>query len=117
MFSKLVPRVCASIAALAFSIAPLNASALPTGTKAKIPFDFVVSGREMPAGEYGFDVRAGTSVVLLKGDHGRQALVFLSRQVIPTRNLTDLRVVFEKRQGKFVLREIRFADPSGEPKK
>lgn len=106
MLSKGLKCACAAAAALIGWTAPAGAAIGGGATKARIPFEFVVSGRSMPAGDYTFEIKSGNPVVAMRDSQGRSVHILLSRQ--PGNSLDDRnpRFVFHKQDGKFVLREV-----------
>jgi hypothetical protein len=115
MLKKSLVCVYAAAAALFMIAAPVGASAAVGNTKAQIPFEFVVSGLTMPAGDYTFEMTAGGPVVGIRNSSGQKVLVFLSRRAGHHQAVPRPTLVFDKKDGKFVLREV-VSSPPPEPK-
>lgn len=106
MWSKSVTCVCAALAMLTIAAGPAAAR-----TKATIPFDFIVYGKLMPAGEYSIDMNAGQSLVQIRGAKGHKAMTFLSREVGVADPEIKPRLVFHRQGENLVLKEIRTDAP------
>lgn len=98
--------VCAALAALLIGSKAVGASAFGESTKAAIPFEFVVGGKTMPAGEYSFSMTPGRPVVAMRGEDGKSVMVFLSRKLGDYQHEAKPQFVFEKRNQKYVLKEV-----------
>ncbi len=101
-------RICAraALAALCILALPVAANAFGGTTKAHVPFDFVIGGKIMPAGDYSFVIAAGRPTVAIRSEDGTSALVFLSRRTGNHRNEGSPQLVFERRNNTYVLKEV-----------
>ena len=81
MLKKSVMCACTALAVLLVAALPAGAGSLAGYANAKIPFDFVVSGRTMPAGDYSFEMVRGQPLVAVRGADGRKGLGFMRRRV------------------------------------
>ncbi|MCU0246441.1 MAG: hypothetical protein MUC42_07695 [Bryobacter sp.] len=99
--------VCAAAAALVTASAPAGAHVISNGTRAKIPFDFVVAGKTLRAGNYTLELNANQYLVTIRGERGDSAISFLERSGAATNETLSPRLTFQKKDGKFVLREVR----------
>ncbi len=106
MLNKSVTCVCAALAAFLMAALPAAAGAYGPDTKAKIPFDFVVAGKTLPAGDYSFEMSPGQSLVAVRGERGHKAMVFMSRRTGTSITETKPRLVFHKQGEKLVLKEV-----------
>lgn len=104
---KSLTCVCAALTVLGLAAAPAGASIMRSGTKAKIPFEFVVAGKTMPAGNYTFDVNANQHLVSIRGENGDAAITFVDRVDVYSDDLLKPRLTFEKKGGKYVLKQVR----------
>lgn len=98
--------VCAALAALLIGSAAAGASTFGGSTKATIPFDFVVGGKTLPAGEYSLVMTADKPVVAIRGENGKSVLVFVSRRAGAYQQVVKPQFVFEKQNEKYVLKEV-----------
>jgi hypothetical protein len=83
-----------------------GASAFGWSTRATIPFDFVVGGKTLPAGEYSFVMTAGRPVVAIQGEDGKSVMVFMSRRLGNYQRESKPQFVFEKKNQRYVLKEV-----------
>jgi len=111
MLKKCVTCVCVALAALLVTALPAGAGSLGGYTNAKIPFDFVVSGMTMPAGDYSIEILPGQPLVAVRGTNGRKAMGFTSRRVGNSISETKPQLIFRKQGNQLVRREVWMNTP------
>jgi hypothetical protein len=81
-------------------------------TIANVPFTFTAGAKSLPRGRYTLSTLPGhTDVVLIRSfDHG---VIVLSRPEGPSRTDSTPRLVFDRYDDQYFLREIRLADNVG----
>ncbi|MEN6537665.1 MAG: hypothetical protein ABFD89_28695 [Bryobacteraceae bacterium] len=92
------------------------AHAQPTVVRARIPFAFTVSGRELPAGEYMFTPNTNDEAVRVQGLTNRinvGALVVTKTAGKIHTSAQDAHIVFDKIGDKYILSEIWPAEEDG----
>lgn len=77
--------------------------------EAKVPFPFVVNGKSFPAGEYTIErASSGSSVLLIRGDHGNRAAAFVAARPAaepsPTSEMPALQ--FKKHENEYRLSTV-----------
>jgi hypothetical protein len=85
------------------------AHAQPTVVRAKIPFSFTVSGRELPAGEYMFTPNTNDEAIRVQGLTNRmnvEALVLTRTAGLIHTSSQDAHIVFDKIGDKYILSEM-----------
>ena len=90
------------------------AHAQPTVVKARIPFAFTASGRELPAGEYMFTPNTNDEAIRVQGITNRrnvEALVLTRTAGQIHTSSQDAHIVFDKIGDKYILSELW---PAGE---
>ncbi len=107
MQMKSLTCACAAAAARLMASPPTGAHVIRNGTRAKIPFDFVVAGKTLPAGDYTFELNPNQYIVTIRGEHGDGAISFVERTGADPGGALSPRLTFKKEDGKFVLREVR----------
>lgn len=77
--------------------------------RAKVPFEFVASGRMMPAGEYSVEVPDFNGVIVLHGTTGNPValLTTVAGSAAPT---TTSKMIFERRNGIVYLSAVEWPD-------
>jgi hypothetical protein len=98
--------VCAALAALLMAALPAAAGSVGGYSNATIPFDFVVAGTTMPAGQYSFELIAGQSMISVRGANGHKVMGFMSRRDGNSITETKPQLIFHKQGNQFVLKEV-----------
>ena len=113
MITKSLFCACAAAAAMITTAMPAMANTA-TSTRTNVPFEFVASGKTMPAGQYTF-AKNGESVMSVRGENGDAALAVVTRHVGPINGASQPKLIFVKKAGKYHLSEIHLASaPGGE---
>lgn len=102
--------MCVYAAAAAMTVGSMAASAAVPDVRVNIPFQFVASGKAMPAGQYTFANQPSAAVMTLHADDGTAAMALVNYNAGSAATPEDQRkvdLVFEKKAGTFVLKEIR----------
>lgn len=108
---KSLTCVCAALATLVTASIPAGAGFVRGTAKVNVPFEFVVSGKTMPAGKYNLEPSANQTLVTLRGERGSSVLVFMDRQSTSINDIAKPRLVFEKQNGKFLLKGVWSSTP------
>ena len=76
--------------------------------KARVPFAFVVGGATLPAGEYelSFDDAKMPGALRLRSQSGHGIFVLTSKSDLPRGSEDEPRLVFEKKEDRYVLTEV-----------
>ena len=76
--------------------------------KARVPFAFVVGGATLPAGEYelSFDDAKMPGALRLRSRSGHGIFVLTSKADLPRGSEDEPRLVFEKKEDRYVLTEV-----------
>lgn len=107
---KSLRSMCVCAAAAAMTMCSMVASAAPPDVRVNIPFQFVVSGKQMPAGHYTFSNQPTSPVLTLHSTEGTAAMALVNYNPGSMATPEDQRkvdLVFEKSDGAFHLKEIR----------
>ena len=101
-------RMTCVFAALAATVVmSIPASALtPTQTKVTVPFEFIASGKTLPAGVYTFAESSAAPLLVLRNARGDASVSFLANRVGPTMGAAKPQLVFKKVNGKHYLAEV-----------
>jgi hypothetical protein len=83
-------------------LAAISACAQDT-IKIRIPFSFHVGNSVMPSGYYTADTNIGTSVLRLRSDDGKSAVMILSAHVQANAPSAQTKMVFHKYADKYFL--------------
>jgi len=94
------------------------AGALAQGSNAirfESSFDFIVNGKEMPAGEYELQVQSqsGTGMLSLRSLKTRESTVVKPKTRLADLGLAEPQIVFDKSENKYYLSEVRFPGMDG----
>ncbi len=102
--------VCCSLLALA------SAGTLPAqihGLKAKVPFEFTVMGRTMPAGEYVVDNANSSATVILKCREHSVSVIVPTDALQSAAPQEEAKLVFHRYGDQYFLSEVWGAGSSG----
>ncbi|PYV64584.1 MAG: hypothetical protein DMG95_04010 [Acidobacteria bacterium] len=82
------------VGALALVLASGSAFGQTIRVKINVPFDFIVTGKTLPAGEYAFRFNAGGSVLAVEGVDTRETTMFLASENEDMKPAETTRLVF-----------------------
>jgi len=74
-----------------------------------VPFDFIVTGKTLPAGEYTFRFNAGGSVLAVEGVDTRKTMMFLAGENENMKPSETTRLVFHHYANRYFLRQVWMA--------
>jgi hypothetical protein len=84
-----------------------------TKAKASVPFNFVVNGTTLPAGDYRITMYLGNSLLIQNVDRPDYKMVVQNRNIVLNPDKTiqkDTKLVFLLKDGRHVLHQIAVAD-------
>lgn len=109
LFINVISKVTLLSAMVLTSVASAQGQSLANGVKVNIPFDFTVSEKKLPAGEYsiGSTARRSDDIVLsIINLDGRSKAIRLSNAVVTTRPRDRARVVFHRYGNEYFLFQV-----------
>jgi len=100
----------AALAICAFAATQVHAMILPQ-VKVDVPFDFIVSGKAMPAGEYSLvqaNAPSGVPTFVMRNERTRKGVyVVMSQRAVADATNNQAQAVFACRAGDCYFREIK----------
>lgn len=103
---KLMRLVCACAAAAALMSATASAMNSTALAKANVPFEFVVNGKAMPAGEYTFSPSGTAGVIAIQGGKKGGRILAVGGRVYTSPVQDAPRLVFVKKNGRMHLSQV-----------
>jgi hypothetical protein len=76
------------------------------GVRAKVPFDFTVGDKSLPAGTYTIRSESNHVIMIRNHDHPGESALSLVNQASSKRSLNGGKLLFQKYGGQYFLREI-----------
>lgn len=98
--------LCTALALLVMAVVPASAM-IPNKVEASVPFEFVVSGRTLPAGVYTFDTSPDLRMMRVWRNNKAQALLPVAGENSTKTASTTPQIVFQKKAGKYILAGVR----------
>ena len=108
LVNVLMKFVALSVIALASAVGSTQGQSLAYKLRATIPFDFVVGGKSLPAGEYsvGRAQGSGDTVLLISSADGRANAIRLSRPVVSGFMNSKGKLVFHRYGEQYFLSQV-----------
>jgi len=97
----------AAFAAL-LGVAPAFAQ-MQTTLKANVPFDFVVAGKSLPAGEYAISEKTGSQVMVVRNASTEESVTVMTGSRVNTGSSDDSNLVFHLAGDHYYLATVRTA--------
>src|SRR5690349_7854307 len=97
------------VGALALVLGSGSAFGQTIRAKINVPFDFIVTGKTLPAGEYTFRFNAGGSVLAIEGVDTRETMMFLAGEDENMKRSETTRLVFHHYANRYFLRQVWMA--------
>jgi hypothetical protein len=80
--------------------------------KVNVPFDFIVTGKTLPAGAYAVRFDGGKSILSVLGVDSRQTTMFLARETGELDSAAQTKLVFRQYGNRYFLRQVWMAGNS-----
>jgi hypothetical protein len=97
------------VGALALVLGSGSAFGQTIRVKINVPFDFIVTGKTLPAGEYAFRFNAGGSVLAVEGADTRETTMFLASENEDMKPAETTKLVFHHYAKRYFLRQVWMA--------